>query len=235
MAKTEDNRGFFDLKKQFTFYGSYHNHPVNVAIHLVCIWQILWSFIALLQYTPAIVSTPSFVTSLSPILTHVSINGAFFFSLIYIVCYPIMDPAAGSLGALLVVALYVATGILVQTTATIAGFSLLKVLGLFNASMWIAQFLGHGIFEGRAPALLDSWDQALITRPSLCFSRSCSSLGTDRSSTRTVCSRSRRTSPSLRNPSRNKDSKEADKPDIKRHLSVHYVFLQCHILKFTAS
>jgi len=165
MAKTEDNRGFFDLKKQFTFYASYHNHPVNVAIHLVCIWQILWSFIALLQYTPAIVSTPSFVTSLSPILTHVSINGAFFFSLIYIVCYPIMDPAAGSLGALLVVALYVATGILVQTTTTIAGFSLLKVLGLFNASMWIAQFLGHGIFEGRAPALLDSWDQALITAP----------------------------------------------------------------------
>jgi len=76
-----------------------------------------------------------------------------------------MDPAAGSLGALLVVALYVATGILVQTTATIAGFSLFKVLGLFNASMWIAQFLGHGIFEGRAPALLDSWDQALITAP----------------------------------------------------------------------
>ena len=28
-----------------------------------------------------------------------------------------------------------------------------------------SQFIGHGVFEGRAPALLDSWDQALITAP----------------------------------------------------------------------
>ena len=33
-------RGFFDLKKQFIFYASYHNQPVNVAIHLVCIWNL---------------------------------------------------------------------------------------------------------------------------------------------------------------------------------------------------
>ena len=26
-------------------------------------------------------------------------------------------------------------------------------------------FIGHGVFEGRAPALLDSWDQAFITAP----------------------------------------------------------------------
>ena len=31
--------------------------------------------------------------------------------------------------------------------------------------MWIAQFIGHGVFEKRAPALLDSWDQAFITAP----------------------------------------------------------------------
>ena len=28
-----------------------------------------------------------------------------------------------------------------------------------------SQFIGHGVFEGRAPALLDSWDQAFITAP----------------------------------------------------------------------
>ena len=27
------------------------------------------------------------------------------------------------------------------------------------------QFIGHGVFEGRAPALLDAWDQAFITAP----------------------------------------------------------------------
>ena len=30
---------------------------------------------------------------------------------------------------------------------------------------WILQFIGHGVFEGRAPALLDSLDQALLTAP----------------------------------------------------------------------
>lgn len=30
---------------------------------------------------------------------------------------------------------------------------------------WIAQFLGHGLFEGRAPALLDNIFQALFLAP----------------------------------------------------------------------
>ena len=30
---------------------------------------------------------------------------------------------------------------------------------------WIAQFLGHGIFEGRAPALLDNLVQAVFLAP----------------------------------------------------------------------
>ena len=38
-----------DLKKQFTFYASYHNQSVNVAIHLLCIWPILATALLLLQ------------------------------------------------------------------------------------------------------------------------------------------------------------------------------------------
>jgi len=37
-------------------------------------------------------------------------------------------------------------------------------LGIFTAS-WIAQFIGHGVFEGRAPALLDNLVQALFLAP----------------------------------------------------------------------
>jgi 2-hydroxy fatty acid dioxygenase len=36
--------------------------------------------------------------------------------------------------------------------------------GLFVAS-WLAQFVGHGKFEGRAPALLDNLIQALFLAP----------------------------------------------------------------------
>jgi uncharacterized membrane protein YGL010W len=28
--------------------------------------------------------------------------------------------------------------------------------GILNAVSWVAQFLGHGLAEGRAPALLDN-------------------------------------------------------------------------------
>lgn len=37
-------------------------------------------------------------------------------------------------------------------------------LALFVFS-WIAQFLGHGVFEGRAPTLLDNLVQALFLAP----------------------------------------------------------------------
>ena len=33
---------------------------------------------------------------------------------------------------------------------------------MFHVTMWILQFIGHGVFEKRAPALLDSWDQVQI-------------------------------------------------------------------------
>jgi uncharacterized membrane protein YGL010W len=31
-----------------------------------------------------------------------------------------------------------------------------KIAGLVNGGCWIAQFIGHGAFEGRAPALFDN-------------------------------------------------------------------------------
>ena len=35
--------------------------------------------------------------------------------------------------------------------------------------MWIAQFVGHGVYEGRAPALLDNLVQALVLAPFFVF------------------------------------------------------------------
>ena len=34
---------------------------------------------------------------------------------------------------------------------------------------WIAQFIGHGVYEGRAPALLDNLMQALVLAPFFVF------------------------------------------------------------------
>ena len=39
------------------------------------------------------------------------------------------------------------------------GYSIWKVALAIHVTAWILQFIGHGVFEGRAPALLDSLDQ----------------------------------------------------------------------------
>lgn len=41
-------------------------------------------------------------------------------------------------------------------------------LGLHVVS-WLAQFVGHGVFEGRAPALLDNLVQAIFLAPFFVF------------------------------------------------------------------
>ncbi len=100
------NRDSLNLEKQFTFYASYHNELVNIIIHLLCIWPILASAICLfqvrfdvvsitkrqhyaimhycfLQYTPAFLATPEFLSS-APFGHLVLLNGSFFLSLVYI-------------------------------------------------------------------------------------------------------------------------------------------------------
>jgi uncharacterized membrane protein YGL010W len=46
---------------------------------------------------------------------------------------------------------------------TFSGFPIWKVALAIHVTAWILQFIGHGVFEGRAPALLDSLDQVELT------------------------------------------------------------------------
>merc|ERR1712062_329962 len=55
----------FDLEKQFVFYASYHNTPINVAIHILCIWPILATGLVLFQYTPEFMAAPELLNQLS--------------------------------------------------------------------------------------------------------------------------------------------------------------------------
>merc|ERR1712013_180061 len=158
MGQKTETRGFFELKKQFIFYASYHNHPVNVAIHLLCIWNILWSSLLLMHYTPAFLHK-------IPFLGNLPVNIAMITTVIYVVSYVLMDPVAGTLAALMVLFLNQWTGQMVISGSPLMGFPLWQPILAFNALMWIIQFAGHGVFEKRAPALLDSWDQAFITAP----------------------------------------------------------------------
>jgi len=154
----------FDLEKQFTFYASYHNNPINVLIHILCIWPILATGLVILQYTPELLAQPELFKSI-PDGQYLKVNVALVATLIYAVCYVVMEPFAGLIGAILVSILCITAAKLVGTGATVGGHDILNVAIAIHVTAWILQFIGHGLFEGRAPALIDSWDQALLTAP----------------------------------------------------------------------
>lgn len=153
--------GLFDLESQFAFYGAYHNNPTNVLIHMIFVWPILFSSLVLLYFTPQL----PFVAH-SPLelgnQAHLVLNYGFLFTVIYGLYYMILDKKAGSLAALMCFLCWVGSSLL----ANRLGFSLAwKVVLASQLLCWTCQFIGHGVFERRAPALLDNLAQAFLMAP----------------------------------------------------------------------
>lgn len=72
-----------------------------------------------------------------------------------------MEPVAGGLLAPLLFAWTAYANNLTDTYGSTANYW----AGGLSAASWIAQFVGHGIFEGRAPALFDNLVQAFVLAP----------------------------------------------------------------------
>ncbi|OMO93240.1 hypothetical protein CCACVL1_06566 [Corchorus capsularis] len=132
----------FDLEKNFAFYGAYHSNPINIAIHMLFVWPIFFTAILLLDYTPSLFNLPQIDFSLFGSHVALVFNFGFLVTLIYAVFYVCLDVKAGTLAALLC-----------------------WIVLVVQIVCWTGQFIGHGVFEGRAPALLDNLVQALIMAP----------------------------------------------------------------------
>lgn len=72
-----------------------------------------------------------------------------------------MEPVAGAMLAPLLLGGTAYSNHLTSTYGMKANYIALGI----HIFSWIAQFIGHGIFEGRAPALLDNLVQALFLAP----------------------------------------------------------------------
>ena len=72
-----------------------------------------------------------------------------------------MEPVAGGMLAPLLLGATAYSNHLTSTYGMTANYYALAV----HITAWLAQFVGHGIFEGRAPALLDNLVQALFLAP----------------------------------------------------------------------
>ena len=125
---------YFNLEKSFAFYGAYHSDSANKIIHMICVPLIFASSIELLSR----ISPPWFVLTLL---------------MFYIISFIKMHAVFGILYAP-VLALYYWIG-----TAYLSNYPAQSLI-LF-ALAWLAQFIGHGLCEKRAPALLTNLPQSL--------------------------------------------------------------------------
>ncbi|CAI6296447.1 unnamed protein product [Periconia digitata] len=147
----------FDLKKNLIFYGAYHREPTNVAIHIACVPLLLGTGFVLGTNTPSL-RTPALLSKVG-----LPLNLATLASMTYTSLYLALSPnAAGA-----------AVAPVILSAATLANrlptlFSRTKinaVAGAVHVVSWILQFVGHGKFEGRKPALMDNLVQALFLAP----------------------------------------------------------------------
>ncbi|KIX99008.1 uncharacterized protein Z520_05469 [Fonsecaea multimorphosa CBS 102226] len=145
-----------NLEKQLRFYGAYHHDAVNIGIHMVGVPIILWTTFLLFTNSGTLIKLPQSMT-----IPNLELNAGTLFCLSYCGLYILLEPVAGTAFAALLLAGTAYAHHLVTVHGMTANF---WAAAAFVAS-WIAQFLGHGVFEGRAPALLDNIFQAFFLAP----------------------------------------------------------------------
>lgn len=145
-----------NLEKQLRFYGAYHDNPVNVAIHIVCVPLILLTAFALCTNTGPLITLPEYAT-----IPHLELNLGTIACLTYSALYILLEPIAGTGLSILILLGTAAGDYLVGQYGNIAN----KAAIVIHIVSWLAQFVGHGKFEGRAPALLDNLFQAIFLAP----------------------------------------------------------------------
>lgn len=135
------------LRKELGFYKFYHHNTVNVLIHSVCDPTILFTTICILHR----VSLPFQIMGVYLTLGHLlALRFAATYCRLHI-------PVGICATAILVCTLY-------ALDAGLVGLTLKQESGIFVAA-WIMQFIGHGVFEKKKPALLDSLEQSLVLAP----------------------------------------------------------------------
>jgi uncharacterized membrane protein YGL010W len=150
----------FDLEEQFSFYSSYHANLVNKLIHLLLIWPILWSGLVLFSDTtliPLPISSPYLPTGVPWGPCCLSLGLALYFLR--------LDPVSGPITAALAVLCLVTA----QLFREAWGPSAVVAAAILHAVSWVGQFIGHGVFERRAPSLLDNLAQSFLMAPHFVF------------------------------------------------------------------
>lgn len=148
-----------DIEHQLVFYGAYHNNTVNFLIHVLGVPLLWWSGVVFASSLPWPEAFPHLApVQLAPYAT-LALNWGTLMVAAYWLYYFILEP----LTATLFLPQLVVTFLTAQATA--AAPHGVTTAAFIHVGSWIAQFIGHGVYEGRAPALLDNLLGAVVLAP----------------------------------------------------------------------
>ena len=134
--------------KFFIAYGEYHNNKINRLIHLVCIPLIYFSLFGLMQFINYRYFFVGSIFEINP-------ASIFFFVISLLNLY--VNIYAGLLTIIWNLFLYILGKILfIRSFKKNSSNEYFQVVLIIHLFAWIAQFIGHGIFEKRAPALCNN-------------------------------------------------------------------------------
>eukprot|EP00210_Caulerpa_lentillifera_P002641 g2523.t1 len=147
------------LIKQLAFYGSYHANPWNKLIHFIFVPLLLWSSLVFCCYLVELDLEPSTASSWD-LATGSTVT--LLATGVYCLYYLSFDFIVGLSWSCCI-------GIPSWITASIFRWTVYqswKWALLFQFIGWFAQlYLGHGIFEKRRPAFMDSFFQSIVLAP----------------------------------------------------------------------
>ncbi|KAF5734684.1 Ribulose-phosphate 3-epimerase chloroplastic [Tripterygium wilfordii] len=135
--------GLFDLEKHFAFYGAYHKNPINVLIHTLFVWPIVFFTLVILHFVPPLLNLSHIGFIPSGFLDDrgLVLNLGFFLTIVYALFYICLDKKAGSLAALLCLACWVGGSSLAARLGFSLAWKLLQfVLFLFGQFVLSCEF-----------------------------------------------------------------------------------------------
>eukprot|EP01132_Coremiostelium_polycephalum_P008418 gene8418-10337_t len=150
----------FNLVDQAASYGSYHNNKINQLIHIIFVPCIVYTILIFLTYASVPVILNTVLEPISNLSSGIlPIGWSTVLTLFFVIYYSILDIRVGfASGLWMLPALYLAYYTVSELGKDRA---LYFSIGLHIIS-WVFQFIGHGVYEGRRPALIDNIFQTLI-------------------------------------------------------------------------
>jgi len=157
------------FEDELAFYGSYHQDPINQAIHFVFVPTIWWSICVGMAY----IDIPGLKGATVPGTKH-PLTFATLMYLAYASYYLYLDIYCGGIFSFVLALLYLQASSSVQKEKLAGskyhGTKMWKIAFVLHAIAWYMQIHpGHAIFEKVKPALLDSLGQSFGVAPLFAF------------------------------------------------------------------